>query len=437
VIDPDALAGALRPHLTAQRWFAGSAADEIDLTVDEIEIMRAEWPILLRVVVSAAGTRWHLPLGVRPPDRMGTILEGKPNAAIGTLDTDQGHAVVYDAMVDHELSIELLHTIDPSLSVTHVRPLGADQSNTSVVFDEQVVLKLFRQLGDGANEDVEVPAALGAVGFTNVPRLLGVWRHGNHDLATLSEFLSGAVDGFHLALTSLHDALASGGPPAEAGGDFAPDARRLGMVTAQLHLSMAEAFGVFPSDVEQSIADMVSQLARSSVGRVDAIREIYESLRDIELGPAIRLHGDFHLGQAMRTDAGWYIVDFEGEPARPRDERKRPAPAVRDVAGMLRSFHYAAEVGLRDFGYSSDADARLVAGDWQARNEVAFLDGYNDVPGIRRLLPPDLASRRLVLSAFLIDKAVYEVGYETAHRPDWAEIPLSAIDRIVGGSVPK
>jgi maltokinase len=435
VIDFDDLARALAPHLSEQRWFAGTVQDAGDVVVEEVEVMRDTWPALLRVVLTAAGSRWHVVLGARPPDDVGTVLEGKPTAHVGMLPTSHGDAMVYDAMVDHELCIDLLRLVDPSLHAARVRPLGAEQSNTSIVFDEHLVLKLFRQLVDGPNEDSEVPAALGAVGFDKVPQLVDVWRSGDRDLATVCEFLSGAVDGFHLALTSLHDAMATGGPPDQAGGDFAHDARRLGVVTAELHLAMAEAFGTFPPTVDQWIADMESQLARSAVERADDVRAVYESLRRLETGPAIRVHGDFHLGQAMRTDSGWFVVDFEGEPGRPRDERARPSPALRDVASMLRSFHYAAEVAVRDYGYADDDPARGVAAEWQARNEDAFLSGYGQVRGIRALLPPDSTARAQVLNAFVVDKAVYEVGYEAAHRPDWVGIPLSAIERILEEAV--
>jgi maltokinase len=135
----------------------------------------------------------------------------------------------------------------------------------------------------------------------------------------------------------------------------------------------------------------------------------------------------------LRTDTGWYVLDFEGEPARPLEERRRPSAALRDVAGMLRSLHYAAEVALREWG-QSDADLGPLARAWEDRNADAFLDAYWRADGVDAVLPRSAEGRRLLLEAFLVDKAVYEVGYERAHRPDWVGIPLSAVHRLLEGT---
>jgi len=319
-----------------------------------------------------------------------------------------------------------------------VRPLGAEQSNTSVVFDERWILKLFRKLEEGANPDVEVTRRLHEAGFAHVTPPLGEWKDGTTSLAVVNEFLVGAVDGFQLALTSLRDLYAARVHPNEAGGDFGFEARRLGGITARMHLAMADAFGAADSDPNAWADDMVTHLSRVPVDGFDAgaVKSVYEKLRGASAGVSLRVHGDYHLGQVVRTDSGWYILDFEGEPARPLGERTRPSSPLRDVAGMLRSFHYGAEVALREYGTPDDDELVALAGEWERRNGLSFLRGYNEIDGVAALLPPTDLDHALVLTAFLLDKAVYEVGYEASHRPDWVGIPLAAVHRILEEAVP-
>ncbi|MDQ3461821.1 MAG: phosphotransferase, partial [Actinomycetota bacterium] len=314
------------------------------------------------------------------------------------------------------------------------RYLGADQSNTSVVFDERLIMKLFRRLSDGPNPDAEVTRALVDVGFPNVAEPVAEWREDDHDFALINRFLVGGTDGFVLALLSLRDLYDRRCPPGEAGGDFAFDARRLGAVTAELHLALAKAFGTAAGDSATWGADMETHLARVRLEGVDVeqVRGVYRRLAEVgEPGPAVRVHGDYHLGQVMRTDAGWFVLDFEGEPDRPLDERRRPTSPLRDVAGMVRSLHYASQVALAEWGAEVDDELVALAEAWEHRNRVAFLAGYLGTEGVSEVLPADDADRRLVQAAFELDKAVYEVGYEQSHRPDWVHIPLTAVQRIL------
>jgi maltokinase len=322
----------------------------------------------------------------------------------------------------------------PDEHVERARPLGAEQTNTSLVFDERLVLKLFRRLTDGPNPDVEVTRELARIGFEHVIAPLAEWRDDEGDYGVVNELLVGAFDGWHLALTSLRDHYDRRCPPWEAPGDFGFEAERLGSVTAQLHVAMADAFGTFEADVEGWIADMEAQLARVDLSAKDAkrARSIYQSLREVEPGPAIRIHGDYHLGQTLRTDTGWFVLDFEGEPARPVEERRRPSSPMRDVAGMVRSFSYAAQVGLREHGCTDDEvdELRSLADAWERHNAARFLEGYEGYGEVDHVLPSPEA-RAVVRRAFELDKAVYEVGYETGHRPDWVEIPIAAVKRLL------
>ncbi|MEO7554970.1 MAG: hypothetical protein ABIV94_00020, partial [Acidimicrobiales bacterium] len=324
--------------------------------------------------------------------------------------------------------------------VAHARPIGVEQSNTSVVFDERVILKLFRKVEVGPNPDVELTGALTGASYPHIAATVGEWHRDGRDLAVVRQFLDGGGDGWQLALTSLRDIYMSRVEPAEAGGDIAPEAWRLGVVTAEMHLALAAALGTAPAEpvvwadaMERDLERLAGRSATAAGGDADLepARRAFAQLRALtDAGAASRIHSDLHLGQVMRTDAGWYLLDFEGEPLEPIAERRRRSSPLRDVAGMLRSFHYAAEVALRDYGESIDDELRGLAQRWEAHAGLAFLDGYHSVEGIDALLPTSEADRRTVLDAFIAAKAVYEVGYERDHRPDWADIPLTALARL-------
>ncbi|MDQ3385223.1 MAG: phosphotransferase [Actinomycetota bacterium] len=437
MIENEHLQQLLLNHLPKQRWFAAG-----EVAPDTVEILSVTplldgWPAALHVIAGVKGDggadRYQLVVGLRPADEIEVFLEGKVEAYIGDAETSQGPAHAYDAVYDPELALDLLHHVAPDITAERARVLQVEQSNTSIVFDERHIMKLFRRLSPGGNPDIEVTTALAAVGFEGVAAPEAVWQRDGDDLAVVNEFLSGGSEGFSLAVTSLRDLYDRRTAPEECGGDFAPEARRLGIVTAKLHLAMAEAFGTTDPDPRAWSADMVAQLERLGDVAVDtaAVRSRYDALGAVtDAGRAIRIHGDLHLGQVMRTDTGWFVLDFEGEPDRPVEERRRPSSPLRDVAGMLRSFHYAAEVALRDRGEEITDELAGLARAWEARNSFAFSEGYRAVSGIDELLPSEETCER-VQSAFELDKAVYEVAYEQSHRPDWVVIPRAAVDRLL------
>jgi maltokinase len=435
MIEHHILQAALESYLPTQRWFGGDEDDARALEIDNVTVLKDPWPAMVQVLlhVPSHGTTatYQVVLGLRPADSHETFLEGKGDAVLGEVPTKEGPAVAYDAVLDTELALCLLEHAAPDVDAERVRPLGADQSNTSIVFDEHVVMKVFRRISLGANPDVEVTTALSERGFSAVPKPIAQWEGGGGHLAVVTEFLTGGSDGFQLALTSVRDLYDSRAEPAQAGGDFGPDACRLGMITAEMHVALADAFGISPGEPKVWVEDMLAQLARTNHPDLDAkaVRELESSLLSLDVGPAIRIHGDFHLGQAMRSDAGWYVLDFEGEPARPVEERRRPSSALRDVAGMLRSFHYASEVGIREFGNEADDELRRLAAAWETHNRARFLEGYHTTTGVDRVLPA--TNRDVVLAAFELDKAVYEIGYEASYRPEWVGIPLLAVQRIL------
>jgi maltokinase len=256
-------------------------------------------------------------------------------------------------------------------------------------------------------------------------------------LAILSHYLRAAADGWSLAATSVRDLYAASGTAAaltagEAGGDFAGESERLGVATAQVHADLADAFGI--SELE---ADAIRELAEQMFRRLDltiaAVPEVsrfadkvgdaFSSLAKLtEPVPAQRVHGDYHLGQVMRTQTGWVVLDFEGEPASPLAQRRARSSPLRDVAGMLRSFDYAARHQL--LTHPERENLTPVATQWVRRNTEAFCAGYAEAGGL------DPAANSILLRAMLLDKAVYEVLYEARNRPTWMVIPLESLAEL-------
>ena len=437
MIDKAELSRLLVDHLPQQRWFGSKHLKLVEVEIDFVEVIRSEWPILLSVEASAilddnSAHSYHVLVGLRPPGQPANFLEGNAQGVIGELHTDLGPAYAYDALRDSELSIELFRHISPDeRPPKRVRPVGAEQSNSSLVFDDLLIMKIFRKLTEGANSDLEVTKALANVGFKNVAEPLGEWHRGGTDLAIIQTFLAGGSEGWALALTSLRDLYDQRLDPEEAGGDFAAEAERLGQMTAELHDALKAAFGAEKGNGSEWADLMLAQLDRVDHPDLDkaAVAEVFEGLRGVaDPGPSMRVHGDYHLGQVMRTDTGWYVLDFEGEPARPYEERRLPSSPLKDVSAMLRSLQYAAWTGLAE----RDERPYELGAAWEQRNRQAFLDGYVATAHTSGgILPSDRGSMDVVLKAFELDKAIYEVEYEMANRPSWTDIPLAAVKRLL------
>jgi maltokinase len=436
---PDGVAGLLADHLAVQRWYAGTGRPaDADISVVDARVLASRGEHHLHwAVLEVEGARYQLLLGERPGGEPADFLAGRDDAFLGC----PGATYFYDATYDAELMLALFEVITGSRAV-RVRPVGAEQSNTSLVFDDRTIVKVYRRLLEGANPDIEVTTALVAAGFTHVAEPAGTWQADGIDLAFAQRFLAGGSEGWALALTSLRDLFHSASPePAEAGGDFSGEAGRLGRVSAEMHLALARAFPegtdelrhAWPGFVDQLDSRLHQAVSRDEGGeRVAVVRDLLGRLRSLrDPGPALRVHGDYHLGQVMRTDGGWFVLDFEGEPARPFHERTRPSSAMKDVTGMLRSLDYAARFVLRERESTDPDDGVARADAWEAHNRAAFLDGYLSVGGIDGLLAAPGETRELVLAAFELDKALYELRYEQAYRPTWVDIPTQAIGRIL------
>jgi len=461
VRDDSELTSLLAEWLPRQRWFAGKgrpgARPEIRQDVQVSDLLRH---LVVEVCYDDGGPAdfYQVPLVVRPD---------APHGHSGFLLGETSQGLVYDGLHDPDGSAAMLEFLAAStdrdgLSAHAVAPLtglpahsvGAEQSNTSIVYGEDYILKVFRRLWPGVNPDLEVTGALATAGSSHVARPLA-WLDGHlpavadeaptsdapageqadepTTFAFMQEYLRSGTEGWKLALTSVRDLYAEGDlSAAEAGGDFAGESERLGVATAEVHTLLARCFPTVDAGPEALRA-----AARQLHARLDAAlagvpqlapyepgaRAAFDALgADRSARPFQRIHGDLHLGQVLRTDSGWVLFDFEGEPARPVPERRQTATPLRDVAGMLRSFDYAAQSMLLERQDEQWLGER--AREWADRNRAAFLAGYQAGSGL------DLAASEVELRAYELDKAIYEVLYEARHRPTWLEIPLGAVRRL-------
>ncbi|MEE4540732.1 maltokinase [Streptomyces sp. V4-01] len=432
----------LRGWLPRQRWFAGKG-----LPIGRFRLASATELVppggrlgplgLLHVLVEVeqqdrAADCYQLLLGAHPLLPPALVRAALGQAVGGPYDG----LTLYDAPHDPRLASLLLErlrvpgrtgrlrfTTEPSAQFPPgltPRVSTAEQSNTSVVYGDAYILKLFRRVSPGANPDLELSLALARAGSRRVAEPVAWFEaEGLGEPATLGvlqRFLPGSTDGWALALASVSE-----------DGDFRSEAAALGRATAEVHAALAAALPVRRLDgraLEDLAAGMIQRLDETAAEvpavrpYAGALRSAYEDLATAGAGrgaaasvTAQRIHGDLHLGQALRgPDGEWVLIDFEGEPARPLAERRAPAPPVQDVAGMLRSFDYAAH-------HSGN-------GPWAARHRDAYCAGYAQVAGV------DPREQAVMIRAFETDKAVYEARYEARHRPAWLPIPLSALSRL-------
>jgi maltokinase len=436
----------LAAWLVKQRWFAGKGRSVHDLAiVADTEIVSGDPALRHLIVCVSHGTTvdyYQLFLGVR--SRLPVWLR---HARIGT---NGGRPQYYDGLHDSELTRPLIEAIAAGATIGNLRfcpmpgapietgedslVLTAEQSNTSLVFGESSIFKVFRRLAPGPNPDLEVASALAKLGSSHVAEPYG-WVETRMEgaatvLAILSRYLKAASDGWSLAATSVRDLYASEGTSAaNAGGDFAGEARRLGIATAEMHADLADAFGT-DELLPDAIRDLAEQMYRRLDMAVAAVPELARYADMIGAGysalakladpiPAQRVHGDYHLGQVMRTQTGWVVLDFEGEPASPLAQRRARSSPLRDVAGMLRSFDYAARHQL--VNHPEGVRLAVAASEWVRRNCEAFCAGYAEAGGL------DPEQNAVLLRALQLDKAVYEVMYEARHRPSWLMIPLESL----------
>jgi trehalose synthase-fused probable maltokinase len=413
--------------LRRQRWFGGKARSIADVqTIDEGRLDGADASIVVLAVTFADG--------------------GEERYFVPPIDDDESCRRLLDVL-QRGLTIRMSRgrltpnggdRDTPPASPLFVRRSSVEQSNTSIVFGDELIMKVFRRIEPGLNPDVEIGRFLAARGFTRVPRLLADAEYvGATDVGgtvlLLQQFVPSQGNAWEAMLQDgdrassmalaetlgrrtgeLHETLAS--EPDDPG--FAPE--RLSRADLDALAASMRVFG------ERQLALLRSStldgparvLAGQVLEREAALLARFDDLRPIgDGGCRIRCHGDYHLGQTLVADGDVYILDFEGEPARSLAERRAKSSPLRDVAGMLRSFSYAAEAGEKGAGWE-----QAVAG--------AFMTGYRAATDRLEFLPAAGEAFDTLLDAFLLDKTLYELGYELNNRPDWVGLPLAALARV-------
>ncbi len=461
--------GPLSPSITAflpqwvaqQRWYAGKGRVPAMRRIGGLQLQDPAGQVdidvhLLLDESAQTPTTYQVPVTSRKAS-----LPGAEHALIAKLEHDAlGTRYVYDAPHDPAYAAALLQlmvdggsresdgtpgsvvvvghrvaTADPGqLVASHV--LAGEQSNTSIILEladglgtasNPLICKLFRVLHHGENPDVVVQAALAETGSMRVPHPVGnVWGEwpdadapeglASGHLAFAQEFLPGVADAWRVALAAVI-----------SGTDFSGQAQSLGLATAEVHATLAQTMSIRSATEDDVVTLMRSMTSRhaAAVSEVPALAA-YDSMVAASIDsvssatwPAMqRIHGDYHLGQVLDVPhRGWVLVDFEGEPLRPLAQRSHPDLALRDVAGMLRSFDYVA-------GSWEQLHPGRSASPWAARARTAFLDGYAQGTG------HDPREDAVLLKALELDKALYEVVYEARNRPTWISIPTTAIARL-------
>ena len=439
----------LLSFIRAQRWFGAKSLDVTGLRILDRAELRTELPALVDTLVEVrygSGTHdvYQLVVGMRE--------QGEP---LGEEIASAEGFTSYEAFADPVFARELVDRLRAGAMVPggegtiefcglrgfpfdgsgprEVRALGAEQTNSSIVLDDELIVKVYRRVEAGVNPEVELLHFFGQHGFENVPKLWGWWSYAgslmNASLGVVQQFVPGTVDGWSLALEELGSAPET----------FLRRLRRLGEVIGQMHAVLAsepddpvfapeeasqESLALLTATVDEEIDQVFLTLPDSDavapiVGRADDVRDLLRGLSTVgSIGRRIRTHGDLHLGQLLWANDDWLVIDFEGEPARPLPERRLKQSPLRDVAGILRSFTYAASVAG-------------VAGheiEIRARNE--FLEGYMGTVQVAAVMPPRETAERL-LRIFELEKAMYELRYELAHRPDWVSVPVRDIVRLI------
>jgi len=528
-----ALEAVLPHYLKPRRWFGGKARAMRSVSIIEaIPIAQGRerpkfYVTLLRVdYFEGEAETYVLPLTFAKGGRADQVLSEFPQAAVVRLEVEGEEGLLFDALWDEGFCGALLQAIarrrrfdgtagelaagstkvlrqlwDAAEEPLTPSVLKAEQSNTSVIYGDRFILKLFRRLDEGVNPELEIGRLLTEkTTLTHVPPLAGFieYRRGRQEPLTVA-ILQGLVpkegDAWQYTLDELEryfERVLTDRPEAEEVavparslldlaeeapsrlatdliGPYLESARLLGERTADLHVALASALddsSFVPEPMTPFSQRSIYQSMRSLTGQVlqllrQRLSEIPEELSDEaqqllgleetilqrfqsilggrSTAMLIRCHGDYHLGQVLYTGKDFVIIDFEGEPARPLSERRIKRCALRDVASMLRSFHYAAYATLFNHRVSVTVRPEDIAAlepwarFWYRWVSAAFLKAYLAGASQVPFLPQGRDELQVLLDVHLLEKAIYELGYELNNRPDWIGIPLQGILDLVGG----
>ena len=515
----------LVPFLQRQRWFGARARPARGARFVDWGLLRgAPQPLFVSIVEvtfeDGGQEQYFLPLAVCPYQDARGLAEQHPQAVLASI-TGARKGILFDAWLDDRFARALLDTLAREergvLRRGHVtavqtarfaelrdgdelrvsRP-AVEQSNTSIVYGDRLILKLFRRVQPGINPDYELARQLTeTVGFPRVPAVAGAleytalagpattlamlqqlvesqgdgWRHATDEVRRFLDEVDGRAlpDSVPATYAAM---LAAEVPPdmADAMSGYLVPAATLGRRTGEMHLALAADSSSVPfapepftqADLSAVVDDTLAQAQRALAGLgrllgqdgLDApvaadvaagARALLQSrdtlLERIRSGPAleftaskIRVHGDYHLGQVLWSEGDFYLLDFEGEPARPIEQRRLKQSPLKDVAGMVRSFGYAAYAGLFAQSTSRPGEFERLepwARIWQTWTTAAFLRGYFDATAGALFVPADASQRDGLLRLFVLDKALYELNYELNNRPDWVRIPLRGIFEVL------
>ncbi len=524
--------------LRSRRWFGGKARTvQGSSIIDVVPVARRDrepraWMLLVELTYTEGEPEIYLvPVAHASGRAAEEVMEEKIGAVFVRINPSDGEqaGVLYDAFYEEGFPRLLLDAVvrrrrfkgdkgemtamptpayreivDPALSL-EAQVARAEQSNTSLVYGEQLILKMYRRLTDGKNPDLEIGRFLTRVGFPHFPPVAGAieycqGRKEPRTVAVLQRYMSNEGDAFRHTLDSLgvyyekvlahrHGepceaptpperpllALTTEVPPPEFEdriGPYLASAELLGTRTGEMHVALAsdredpdfapEPFTAhYQRSLFQSVRTQLKQATTLLRGRLshlpEDVREDARKLLGMEPGISgrlegltgrpiracrIRVHGDYHLGQVLFTGRDFIIIDFEGEPARPLSERRLKRSPLRDVAGMLRSFHYAAYAALFDqvsrWGAETNPDLerhlRAGAVEWYRWVSATFFKAYLDVVGGTDLIPEEWSDIEVILRSELVEKASYELSYELNNRPDWVRIPMQGLRDLLGAT---
>jgi maltokinase len=446
--------GKLAEWLLGRRWFGSKARDVAQIHVLDVVTLVDGPPALSAALIEA-----RFPGGTHDVYQLLLATHDDGPAADEAIVGEVGGVDVYDAFADAEacdllggllrigaevhgerarVEFHWLEGVEPPRAGATVRSIGAEQSNTSIVFDDALVLKAFRRVEAGTNPELEMLRFLSGHGFAHIAELGGWYQYEGElmdaTFGVVQRYVPGAWDGWELALDEL------GADPER----FIARLRDLGAVIGEMHSVLAsdatdpafapeepsdESLSLLTATIDEEIERVFLEMPEleameAIAGRGAEVRDRLQLMSHVGVrGKLIRHHGDLHLGQTMLAADGWVILDFEGEPARPLLERRRKRSPLRDVAGMLRSFAYAASA-------SELQRKRAAPGGWEERAREAFLSGYFETVD-PVLMPPGEGPTRTMLSIFELEKAVYELRYELNNRPDWVGIPVAGIASLL------